>query len=68
MFDFTRRRLEGEYGYDGAVNGVPVMLGNDGGEKIIEFVLDRCEKHEFARSVESVESVIQTLQDKKFFS
>ncbi len=58
--------LEGEYGYNGTVNGVPVMLGNDGGEKIIEFVLDRCEKHEFARSVESVENVIQTLKNKKF--
>jgi len=59
--------LEGEYGYNGAVNGVPVMLGNDGGEKIIEFVLDRCEKHEFARSVESVDNVIQTLREKKFW-
>jgi len=58
--------LEGEYGYDNEVNGVPVMLGNGGGEKIIEFVLDRCEKHEFARSVDSVRSVIQTLKDKKF--
>ena len=60
--------LEGEYGYDGEVNGVPVMLGNGGGEKIIEFVLDRCEKHEFARSVDAVRSVIQTLKDKKFLA
>jgi len=60
--------LEGEYDYDGVVNGVPVMLGSNGGEKIIEFSLDRCEKQQFAKSIESVESVIQTLHEKMFFS
>jgi len=59
--------LEGEYGYDGVVNGVPVMLGSNGGEKIIEFALDRCEKKQFAKSVESVQSVIASLHEKKFF-
>lgn len=59
--------LEGEYGYDGTVNGVPVMLGSNGGEKIIEFSLDRCEKQQFSKSIESVENVIKTLHEKKFF-
>jgi len=59
--------LEGEYGYDGVVNGVPTMLGSNGGEKIIEFALDRCEKQQFSKSIESVENVIKTLHEKKFF-
>jgi malate dehydrogenase len=59
--------LEGEYGHDKVVNGVPVMLGANGGEKIIEFVLDRCEKKQFAHSVESVENVIKVLYEKGFF-
>ena len=59
--------MEGEYGYDGKINGVPVMLGNNGGEKIIEFVLDANEKEQFSRSVASIEKAIQTLRDKGFF-
>jgi len=59
--------MEGEYGYNDTINGVPVMLGSGGGEKIIEFVLDANEKQEFANSVNSVEGVIKTLRDKKFF-
>ena len=59
--------MEGEYGYKGKVNGVPVMLGSGGGEKIIEFVLDANEKEEFSNSINSVESVIKTLHEKKFF-
>ncbi len=60
-------QMDGEYGYNGDVNGVPVMLGSGGGERIIEFVLDRCEKKQFAKSVESVSGVIQKLKDKGFF-
>lgn len=59
--------LEGEYGYHQVVNGVPVMLGENGGEKIIEFVLDRCEKKQFAKSIESVENVIKTLLERNFY-
>jgi len=59
--------LEGEYGHNQVVNGVPVMLGANGGEKIIEFVLDRCEKKQFAHSIESVESVLKTLHERDFF-
>ncbi|WP_458700229.1 malate dehydrogenase [Sulfurospirillum sp. 1307] len=59
--------LDGQYGHNDVVNGVPVMLGSNGAEKIIEFSLDRCEKQQFAKSVESVKSVIKVLYDKKFF-
>lgn len=59
--------LEGEYGHDQVVNGVPVMLGRNGGEKIIEFVLDRCEKKQFAKSIESVQNVIKVLYDRSFY-
>lgn len=59
--------MEGEYGYSGKVNGVPVMLGSGGGEKIIEFVLDENEKHQFSKSIESVDKVISTLDEKGFW-
>jgi malate dehydrogenase len=59
--------LEGEYGYSHVVNGVPVMLGRNGAEKIIEVTLDHCEKELFRRSIQSVKEMIELL-DKKFFS
>ena len=57
--------LDGEYGYKNVVNGVPVMLGKDGAEKIIEVTLDPCEKELFRRSVKAVEEMIRLL-DKEF--
>lgn len=59
--------LDGEYGYENTVNGVPVMIGERGVEKIIEVTLDNCERKEFAKSVESVQSLIDTLYDRQFF-
>jgi malate dehydrogenase len=58
--------LEGEYGVDGVVNGVPVMLGRNGAEKIIEVTLDPCEKELFAKSTEAVKEMIDVLE-KDFF-
>ena len=57
--------LDGEYGYKNIVNGVPIMLGKDGAEKIIEVTLDPCEKELFRRSVKAVEEMIRLL-DKEF--
>jgi len=57
--------LDGEYGYKNVVNGVPIMLGKDGAEKIIEVTLDPCEKELFRRSVKAVEEMIRLL-DKEF--
>ncbi len=59
--------LEGEYGYNDITNGVPVMLGSDGVEKIIELQLTPKEKEMFNRSVESVKELIDTLKSKDYF-
>jgi malate dehydrogenase len=59
--------LDGEFGYHDIVVGVPVMLGAKGVEKIIEVTLNRCEKKMLAQSVSSVQSLIDTLNEHKFF-
>jgi malate dehydrogenase len=59
--------LEGEYGYSDVVSGVPVMLGANGAEKIIEVTLDEEEKAMFARSCASVQTLIDTLNEHQFF-
>ncbi|PNV83497.1 MAG: malate dehydrogenase [Sulfurimonas sp.] len=59
--------LEGEYGYSDVVSGVPVMLGANGAEKIIEITLDDSEKSMFKNSCDSVKSLIDTLNKNKFF-
>lgn len=46
--------LKGEYGIEGLFVGVPVILGANGVEKIIEMDLTESEKAAFAKSVESV--------------
>ncbi len=60
--------LEGEYGHSDVVSGVPVMLGANGAEKIIEVTLDDTEKEMFKNSCESVRTLIDTLNKKKFFN
>ena len=59
--------LEGEYGYDGIVSGVPIMIGANGAEKVIEVTLDDREKDMFKKSVESVQTLVDTLNNNKFF-
>ena len=58
--------LQGEYGVDNVVNGVPVMLGRDGAEKIIEVTLDPCERELFRKSTEAVKVMIDLLEEKFF--
>ncbi len=59
--------LDGEYGVnDGVVNGVPVMLGKEGAEKVIEVTLDPCEREQFRRSTNAVREMIEVLE-KDFF-
>jgi malate dehydrogenase len=60
--------LEGEYGHENTVNGVPVMLGLNGVEKIIELSLNKSEKKKFGKSVKSVDEVVQVLYDRKFLT
>ena len=59
--------LDGEYGYNNVVSGVPVMLGANGAEKIIEVTLDESEKAMFQNSCNSVQTLIDTLNKNNFF-
>jgi len=54
--------LDGEYGYSDVTIGVPVVLGKNGVEKIVELDLDSNEKEWFKKGVESVKSAISNLE------
>ena len=53
--------LDCEYGYNDIVNGVPVMIGKDGAEKVIEVTLDPCEREMFRKSVDAVKEMVDIL-------
>ncbi|MBW8741457.1 MAG: malate dehydrogenase [Acidobacteria bacterium] len=53
--------LEGEYGIDGLYMGVPVKLGRDGAEEIIELDLDESERAALATSADAVREVVGVL-------
>jgi len=57
--------LEGEYGIDGAFVGVPVVLGRNGVEKIIEIHLSDKESEAFNLSVEHIKERTQDLSNKR---
>ncbi|MDQ1264569.1 MAG: malate dehydrogenase [Campylobacterota bacterium] len=59
--------LNGEYGEDDVVSGVPVMIGANGAEKIIQISLDESEKEMFRGSCSSVRNLIDTLNRNNFF-
>lgn len=46
--------LTGEYGFSGLMLGVPVLVGRDGAEKVVEVPLAEPEHRALARSAESV--------------
>ncbi len=52
--------LEGEYGYKGVVVGVPVVLGKNGMEKVIELKLNAEEKKALDTSVQHVKETIDS--------
>ncbi len=58
--------LQGEYGYKDIVGGVPVMLGSNGIEKVIELNLSKEQKAQFKKSVSSVQELVDTLESKFF--
>lgn len=60
--------LEGEYGFNDTVSGVPVMLGKNGVEKVIELHLNQSQKELFARSVDSVQQLVDTLIENDFLN
>ena len=57
--------LEGEYGYEDVVAGVPVILGKDGLQKIIELDLNEIQKAEFNKSIATVRELLVILKEKK---
>ena len=58
--------LEGEFGFKDIVSGVPIMLGSNGVEKVIELNLKEEQKLQFSKSVSSVKNLITTLEEKIF--
>jgi len=59
--------LEGEYGYSDVMVGVPVVLGKNGIEKIVEISLDKETTEKFKLSVESIREGIDILEKNGFF-
>jgi len=51
--------LTGQYGVKDTYVGVPVVIGRNGVEKIVEVTLDNAEKEMFARSVKSVQTLVE---------
>ena len=51
-------KLSGEYGVNDLYVGVPVVIGANGVEKIVEVTLDPIEKQMFEKSVASVQSLV----------
>lgn len=57
--------LNGQYGVDGFYSGVPVILGQNGIEKIIELELNKEERLNFERSVQAVRALVKKLNIKE---
>lgn len=53
--------LSGEYGVNGLYAGVPIVIGGNGVEKIVEISLDVEEKSKFDRSIDSVRKLAETI-------
>ncbi len=53
--------LEGEYGVNGVFIGVPVILGENGVEKVIELELTEEEQAGFNKSVEAVNELVEAM-------
>jgi malate dehydrogenase len=51
-------QLNGEYGVTNLYVGVPVVIGANGVEKIVEVTLDPIEKQMFKKSVASVQGLV----------
>ena len=49
--------LNGEYGFKNIYAGVPVVIGKNGAEKVVEINLDKDEKRQFEKSIKSVEEL-----------
>ena len=54
--------MQGEYGLNGIFFGVPVQLGRNGIEKVIEYKLNDLEKEEINKSAAAVRETIEALE------
>ncbi len=54
--------LDGEYGQNDICLGVPVIIGKDGWEKILDFGLNEAEQAEFNKSADAVRSMNDVLK------
>ncbi len=52
-------QLTGQYGLNDLYVGVPAVIGANGVERIVEFPMDDAEKAMFAKSVESVQGLLE---------
>jgi malate dehydrogenase len=55
--------LDGEYGQKDICLGVPVVIGKNGWEKIIDYNLNDSEKASFSKSADAVRSMNSVLSD-----
>jgi malate dehydrogenase len=54
--------LEGEYGQSDICLGVPVVIGKNGWEKIVDYALNEDEQGLFSKSAEAVRSMNDVLK------
>ena len=59
--------LNGQYGHTDVAVGVPVVLGLNGCESIVELPLDENIKEKFSKSVQSIKESIEILEENNFF-
>jgi malate dehydrogenase len=55
-------KLNGEYGVKGLYVGVPVVIGSQGIERIVEVKLDAGEKRQFNKSVNAVRGLVDVVK------
>lgn len=55
--------LNGEYGYNDVYLGVPIILGKNGVEKVIELELDSDDKERFEISQKEVQNTLQLMKE-----
>lgn len=60
--------LQGEFGIQGYYAGVPVVLGKEGVEKIVELELNEEEKKMFDNSISSVKRLVEDLKRLKYIN